>query len=47
MSLTSRVSLPAYSTRKMAEKQAMIEKDGSITPAPDDYEFTEADELPL
>lgn len=38
---------PLPETRKMAEKQAMIEKDGSITPAPDDYEFTEADELPL
>jgi len=25
----------------------MIEKDESITPAPDDYEFTESDELPL
>ena len=38
---------PLPETRKMAEKQAMIEKDGSITPAQDDYEFTEADELPL
>lgn len=29
------------------EKQDMIEKDESISPAPDDYEFSEEDELPL
>lgn len=37
----------AAQEKHVLTNEELIEKYGQITPAPDDYEFTEADELPL
>ena len=37
----------AAQEKHVLTNEELIEKHGQISPAPDDYEFTEADELPL